>query len=87
MKKNRKKRSQWQDLLRVLRNNEAYLRVLNIREIHRKRVLREFIEWDYQENKKEYEREFRKEWRRQMREMDGPVKYDTSVFPPVPIRP
>ena len=87
MNKNRKKRSQWQIFLWGLRHPWLYCRAAVIYEIHRKRVLREFIEWDYQENKKEYEREFRKEWRRQMREMDGPVKYDTSVFPPVPIRP
>lgn len=86
MNKNRKKRSQWQDLLRVLRNNEAYLRVLNIREIHRKRIIRENIEMDYRANKKRYDMEEERELRREMRELDGPIKYDTSVFPPVPLR-
>lgn len=80
-----KKRSEWQNLLRVLRNNAGYLRVLNIREIHRKRIIRENIEWDYQENKKYYDREFEKQWRREMREMNRPKKYDTSVFPPIPL--
>ena len=61
------KRSEWQNLLRSLRNNTAYRRMLNIRELRRKRVLREYIEWDYKENKEEYEREFRKELRRERR--------------------
>ena len=75
-----KKRSEWQNLLRVLRNNAAYCRMLNIREIHRKRVLREYIEWDYKVNKKEYDREFEKEWRREQRKPRriqlGPNFYD-----------
>ncbi|MDE6649056.1 MAG: hypothetical protein K2K45_03905 [Muribaculaceae bacterium] len=81
-----KKRSGWQNLLRVLRNNAGYLRVLNIREIHRKRIIRENIEMDYRANKKRYDREEEREFRRELREMDGPIKYDTSVFPPVPLR-
>ncbi|MDE6380494.1 MAG: hypothetical protein K2L11_08485 [Muribaculaceae bacterium] len=79
-----KKRSEWQNLLRVLRNNAGYLRVLNIREIHRKRILRENIEMDYRANKKRYDRQEERELLRELHEMDGPIKYDTSVFPPVP---
>ena len=60
--------------------------MLNIREIRRKRIIRENIEMDYRANKKRYDREFEKEWRRETREMDCPVKYDRSVFPPVPFR-
>lgn len=80
-----RKRSEWQNLLRVLRNNTGYLRVLNIREIHRKRVLREYIEWDYKVNKKEYEREFRKEIRRERRKpirvQRGPNFYELPRDP------
>ncbi len=66
--KARKKRSNWQIFLWGLRHPLLYCRASALYEIHRKRVLREFIEWDYQENKKEYEREFRKEIRRERRE-------------------
>ena len=81
MNKNRKKRSQWQIFLWGLRHPWLYCRAAAIYEIHRKRVLREYIEWDYKVNKKEYDREFEKAWRRERRELYNPRKRKTGVFP------
>ena len=62
-----RKRSEWQKFLWHIRHPWLSCRAAALYEIRRKRVLREFIEWDYKENKEEYEREFRKELRRERR--------------------
>ena len=84
--KKMKKRSRWQIFKWALRHPLLYSRATVIQDIHIKRIIRENIEMDYRANKKYYDREFEKEWRKEMREMDRPVKYDRSVFPPVPLR-
>ncbi len=80
MKAVKKKRSEWQNLLRVLRNNAGYLRLLNIREIHLKRITLENIEYDDEENKAFYDRESEKEWRREMQEMSRKKKTPDHVY-------
>ena len=79
-----KKRSGWQNLLRVLRNNAGYLRVLSIREIHRKRVLRRFIYEDYDEMNKFLDGDTEKKPRRgKVKPHNGrptPTLFDT-LFP------
>ncbi|MDE5841210.1 MAG: hypothetical protein K2H49_09850 [Muribaculaceae bacterium] len=71
-----KKRSEWQNLLRVLRNNAGYLRVLNIREIHRKRIQREYTECMCSGYDPEFERWWRKEQRKPHRIKVGFNSYE-----------
>ena len=71
-----RKRSEWQNLLRVLRNNEGYLRVLNIRKLRRERICREYKECMCKGYDPEFERWWRREQRKPYRIQLGPNFYD-----------
>ena len=75
-----KKRSEWQNLLRVLRNNEGYRRMLNIRTLRRKRICREYKECMCKGYDPEFERWWRKEQRKPRRIQVGPTTY--VEYPP-----
>lgn len=58
----KKKRNGWGHFLYFLSHPLNYIRASAIKEHHRRRILRENIEYDYRLHKKEYDREFEKEW-------------------------
>lgn len=58
----KKKRTGWDHFLYFLSHPLNYIRATAIKELRRRRILRENIEYDYRLHKKEYDREFEKEW-------------------------
>ena len=70
------RRSEWQNLLRTLRNNTAYRRMLNIRELRRKRLQREYTECMCKGYDPEFERWWRREQRKPHRIQLGPNFYE-----------
>lgn len=77
MKKNR---TDWDRFLYFLRHPLNYIRATAIKELRRRRIIRENIEFDYRLNKKEYDREFEREWENFEKDMWEPQKTPDYIY-------
>lgn len=76
----KKKRNGWDHFLYFLSHPLNYIRATAIKELHRRRILRENIEYDYRLHKKEYDRELEKECRKFDKEMWEPEKTPDYIY-------
>lgn len=78
----RKKRGYFARMWWKIRHPWAWARVITLDELHRKRVIDEWIKYDYEINQEYYDREFEKEFNREWKErMEG----KPEELPPVSI--
>lgn len=82
----RRKKGYFKRMWWKIRHPLAWGRVLNMDELHKKRIILENIQHDYEENKEYYDREFEKEFHREWKELtEGkPKKLPPVVWPALP---
>ena len=76
----KKKRTDWDRFIWAFQHPIGWERAKGIALAHRRRILRENIEYDYRMHKKEYDREFEREWRKFEKEMWEPKKTPDYIY-------